>query len=397
MAALPSKARAVIIGGGVSGCSVAYHLAKLGWTDVVLLERKQLTSRHDLACGRADRPVARLAEHDAAREIFGRPLRQAGSRDGCRDRHAAGRLDHRRADRGAQARDLPAGDRGARLRRRRPGNLAAPKSRRCIRISTPTAWSARCTCRSTASAIRPTSPWRWRRARRQRGAKIVEGVKVTAVHQKDGRVTGVSWAQGEEQRHDRDRHRHQLRRHVGARPRRHVGRQHPAARLRAFLPDHRADPGPDAAAGAAGPRRMRLLQGGRRQDDARRLRAGGEALGHGRHSRGFLLRPVAGGHGAFRADPRNGRQPHADAGDRRHPHLLQRSRRALPPTTATISARRRSSAATGWRPATIRSASSLPAAPAWRWRSGSTTASRPSTSGKSTSAARSRSRRTAPI
>ena len=33
---------------------------------------------------------------------------------------------------------------------------------------------------------------------RQRGAKILEGVKVTAVHQKDGRVTGVSWAQGEE-------------------------------------------------------------------------------------------------------------------------------------------------------------------------------------------------------
>ena len=41
---LPSHARAVIIGGGVIGCSVAYHLAKLGWTDVVLLERKQLTS-----------------------------------------------------------------------------------------------------------------------------------------------------------------------------------------------------------------------------------------------------------------------------------------------------------------------------------------------------------------
>lgn len=39
----PDKARAVIIGGGVSGCSVAYHLTKLGWKDVVLLERKQLT------------------------------------------------------------------------------------------------------------------------------------------------------------------------------------------------------------------------------------------------------------------------------------------------------------------------------------------------------------------
>ena len=44
MTILPTSARVVIIGGGVSGCSVAYHLAKLGWTDVVLLERKQLTS-----------------------------------------------------------------------------------------------------------------------------------------------------------------------------------------------------------------------------------------------------------------------------------------------------------------------------------------------------------------
>ena len=44
MAEIPTKARAVVIGGGVSGCSVAYHLAKAGWTDVVLLERRKLTS-----------------------------------------------------------------------------------------------------------------------------------------------------------------------------------------------------------------------------------------------------------------------------------------------------------------------------------------------------------------
>ncbi|MHA1127839.1 MAG: GcvT family protein, partial [Alphaproteobacteria bacterium] len=44
MSTLPSTARAVIIGGGVAGCSVAYHLAKLGWSEVILLERKQLTS-----------------------------------------------------------------------------------------------------------------------------------------------------------------------------------------------------------------------------------------------------------------------------------------------------------------------------------------------------------------
>ena len=40
----PSQARAVVIGGGVSGCSVAYHLVKAGWRDVVLLERRKLTS-----------------------------------------------------------------------------------------------------------------------------------------------------------------------------------------------------------------------------------------------------------------------------------------------------------------------------------------------------------------
>lgn len=40
---LPSRAQVVIIGGGIIGCSLAYHLTRRGWTDVVLLERKQLT------------------------------------------------------------------------------------------------------------------------------------------------------------------------------------------------------------------------------------------------------------------------------------------------------------------------------------------------------------------
>ena len=41
---LPVRARVVIVGGGVIGASIAYHFGKLGWSDVVLLERKQLTS-----------------------------------------------------------------------------------------------------------------------------------------------------------------------------------------------------------------------------------------------------------------------------------------------------------------------------------------------------------------
>src|ERR1022692_4389413 len=44
MTDLPSRAQVVIVGGGVIGCSIAYHLAHLGWTDVVLLEQHELTA-----------------------------------------------------------------------------------------------------------------------------------------------------------------------------------------------------------------------------------------------------------------------------------------------------------------------------------------------------------------
>ena len=72
---IPNQARAVVIGGGVSGCSMAYHLAKLGWTDVVLLERKQLTSGTTWhAAGligqlRANQNMTRLAKYSA--ELYG--------------------------------------------------------------------------------------------------------------------------------------------------------------------------------------------------------------------------------------------------------------------------------------------------------------------------------------
>ncbi|HEY3953852.1 MAG TPA: FAD-dependent oxidoreductase [Streptosporangiaceae bacterium] len=69
--ALPSRARAVIIGGGVIGTSVAYHLAGLGWRDVLLLEQGQLscgTTWH--AAGlvgqlRATQSITRLVQYSA--------------------------------------------------------------------------------------------------------------------------------------------------------------------------------------------------------------------------------------------------------------------------------------------------------------------------------------------
>ena len=276
-----------------------------------------------MARGRADRPVARLAEHDAAREIFGRPLRQAGSRDRGRDRHAAGRLDHGCADRGAQARDLPAGDGRPRLRCRRARNLAGRSQ-----ADVPASQHRRRGRRGSPAARRPVRSGQHRHgagegrapARRQDRREREGDRRAPTERPRFRRILGARRRPG---RH-RDGRGDQLRRHVGARPRRHVGRQHSAACLRAFLSDHRADPRSDAAAGAQGPGRVRLLQGGRRQDDARRLRAGRQAVGHERHFGGFLLRPVARGHGSLRADPRNGREPHADAGHGRHPYLLQR-------------------------------------------------------------------------
>src|SRR5476651_1862254 len=41
---LPQRARVVVVGGGIIGCSVAYHLAHMGEKDVVVLERDRLTS-----------------------------------------------------------------------------------------------------------------------------------------------------------------------------------------------------------------------------------------------------------------------------------------------------------------------------------------------------------------
>lgn len=85
---LPTSARVVIIGGGVVGCSVAYHLAKLGWRDVLLLERKQLTSGTTWhAAGligqlRATANMTKLARYGA--ELYGNLEAETGVATGFR-------------------------------------------------------------------------------------------------------------------------------------------------------------------------------------------------------------------------------------------------------------------------------------------------------------------------
>ena len=88
MAELPSRARVVIIGGGVIGTSVAYHLTRLGWTDVLLLEQGSLscgTTWH--AAGlvgplRASESGTRLVQYSA--ELYARLEEETGQATGYR-------------------------------------------------------------------------------------------------------------------------------------------------------------------------------------------------------------------------------------------------------------------------------------------------------------------------
>ena len=85
---VPSHAQVVIIGGGVAGCSVAYHLTRLGWQDVVLLERKSLTSGTTWhAAGligqlRATHNLTRLAQYTA--DLYAALEKETGQATGFR-------------------------------------------------------------------------------------------------------------------------------------------------------------------------------------------------------------------------------------------------------------------------------------------------------------------------
>ena len=129
-APVPTHARVVIVGGGIAGCSTAYHLTKLGWRDVVLLEQGTAHLRHDLARGGARRPDARDAQRDAHEPLRHRALLDARAGDGARDRLEAMRL--------AQRRD------------------ARPSGWRCSSAR----WRARRASASSSSSSRPRRPAR---------------------------------------------------------------------------------------------------------------------------------------------------------------------------------------------------------------------------------------------
>jgi 4-methylaminobutanoate oxidase (formaldehyde-forming) len=193
---LPAHARVVIIGGGIVGCSVAYHLARRGCTDVLLLERRRLT------CGttwhaagllgqlRATQNLTRLAQYTT--ELYAGLERETGQATGFR-----------------QCGSMAVAASEARLEELKRGASMA----RCfgleVQILSPAAARERWPLLSTDGLLGAvflpkdgqTNPvdttQALARGARAAGARIVENLAVTGIRTARGRVTGVVTAEGE--------------------------------------------------------------------------------------------------------------------------------------------------------------------------------------------------------
>ena len=193
---LPAQAQVVIIGGGIVGCSVAYHLTKLGWKDVVLLERKAL------ACGttwhaaglvaqlRASRNLTRLAQYTC--DLFGTLEQETGQATGFK-----------------QNGSLSLATNNGRFEELKRGASMA----RCfgleVEVITPadarSIWPLLNTDDLVGAVFLPKDgqlnpmdvAQAIARGAKMGGASIYEHTKVTAIHREGGRVTGVATDQGD--------------------------------------------------------------------------------------------------------------------------------------------------------------------------------------------------------
>ena len=196
MLTLPTHARAVVIGGGIAGCSVAYHLTRLGWRDVLLLERR------DISCGttwhaaglvgqlRPTHNLTRLARYGA--DLYERLEAETGQATGFRRpgsisvartaerMHELKRLASMARCFGVDVEVITAAEAGRRWPLIRTDDLVGalwlPRDGRTNPIDTTLALA---------------------RGARQGGATILENAAVTGIRVRDGRVAGVRTAGGD--------------------------------------------------------------------------------------------------------------------------------------------------------------------------------------------------------
>jgi 4-methylaminobutanoate oxidase (formaldehyde-forming) len=192
MTDLPTRTRVVIIGGGVVGCSVAYHLTKLGWSDVVLLERKQLTSGTTWhAAGligqlRATANMTRLARYSA--ELYMGLEAETGIATGMRQVGSVSvALTHERLEElkrnAAMARAF-----GVPVDEMSPAEIKDRYAHLNLDGVTGGVWLP-----TDGQADPANIALALAKGARGRGARVQERVKVTGITRQGRRVTGVDW------------------------------------------------------------------------------------------------------------------------------------------------------------------------------------------------------------
>jgi len=202
---IPNYARVVIIGGGISGCSVAYHLAKLGWRDIVLLERKQLTSGTTWhAAGlvgqlRATQNMTRLAKYSV--DLYARLEQETGIATGLRQNGSitialseARKQEIYRQATLARAFNIDVEEISSADVRARYPHVKSDDIVGAVYLAA----DGQCDPANITQALA--------KGARQEGVKIFEQTKVTKVHDAQGRVIGVSWMQGKEKGYIKTEH-----------------------------------------------------------------------------------------------------------------------------------------------------------------------------------------------
>ena len=193
---LPSQAQVVIIGGGIIGCSVAYHLTKLGWKDVVLLERKALTCGTTWAAAglcaqlRATRALSMMAVYGT--QLYARLEEETEQATGYKTLGSI--LCARTEDRKHEYMRGQAMGRSFGIEMEQ---ISFEEARRMFPLMTTDDLKAVFWCPNDGVTNPVDTAQALAKGARMEGAQVFEGIKATGIRLQNGAVTGVSTDQGD--------------------------------------------------------------------------------------------------------------------------------------------------------------------------------------------------------